>query len=224
MARRGPGLLLLLSLGCGSGEVPASAAPTSAPAAEAPTPVIPATIPATPTEEAPVSDPARLDWALSLAPAGDALLVQYTVTNTSQQTIYLSDLTPISGSGGFVLGERFINVAGGEAPGLVRLVRGRLDSVAPVPIPLDPGARALEPGKTASGSATVPLPIAAAHYHGKAAPVQGTPTSAVLEIGYLAGEVHWSALQLADGRGLTTSMPMDTMRFLRAGPLAIPTK
>ncbi len=218
MRRGGPGLLVTL-LGCSPGELPASPAPAEAQAAPSEPPAAPAA-----PQEAPVSDPARLDWALSLAPAGDALLVQYTVTNTSQQTIYLSDLLPISGQGGFLYGESFINVAGSGEPGLVRLVRGRLDSVAPVPIPLDPGARALEPGKSASGSATVKLPITPAHYHGKAAPLVGTPERAVLEIGYLQGEVHWTALSLADGRGLTTSLPMDTMRFLRAGPLAIPTK
>lgn len=215
--------------GCEAGQAGSSAGAesSSSPAPVIPAPVIPPAAdlgqaPGTTSQEAPVSDPARLDWALSLSPTGDALLVQYTVTNTSDETIYLSDLMPISAQGGFALGDSFINVTAGGQPGEVRFVRGRLDSVAPVPIPLDPGARALDPGKSATGSATVKLPITAAHYHGVAAPIQGTPSSAVLEIGYVRGEVHWSPLKLADGRGLTTSMPMDTMRFLRAGPLAIP--
>lgn len=216
-------------LGCEPGQARTDAVASTSPsvAPEVPAPVSPPAAdlgqaPGAASQEAPVSDPARLDWALSLSPSGDVLLVQYTVTNTSDETIYLSDLMPISAQGGFALGDSFINVTAGALPGEVRLVRGRLDSVAPVPIPLDPGARALDPGKSATGSATVKLPITAAHYHGVAAPVQGTPTSAVLEIGYVRGEVHWSPLKLADGRGLTTSMPMDTMRFLRAGPLAIP--
>lgn len=89
-----------------------------------------------------MTEPARLDWTLTLAPSGDALEVRYTVTSTSDQTIYLADLTPVPGEGGFLYGERFINVAGTPTPGLIRLVRGRLPSVAPTLLPLDPGARA----------------------------------------------------------------------------------
>lgn len=213
MARIGLLGLILLGLGCEAATAPAATAPpatTSAPAPAAPV-------------EAPVTHPARLEWSLELAPSGDALLVSYTVTSTTDRTIYLSDLMPVAGGGGLLLGEDFINVTGGE-PGVARLVRGRLDSVAPVPVPLDPGARALEPGKSATGTARVKLPLAPAHYHGQAAPLNGAPTQAVLEIGYLDGEVHWSPLQLADGRGLTTSMPMDAMRWLVAGPLPIPTR
>lgn len=172
--------------------------------------------------EPPMTEPARLDWTLTLAPSGDALEVRYTVTSTSDQTIYLADLTPVPGEGGFLYGERFINVAGTPTPGLIRLVRGRLPSVAPTLLPLDPGARALDPGKTASGAATIKLPITPAHYHGKAAPLNGEPAIATLEIGYLVGEVHWTALPLADGRSLTISSPADEMRVLSAGPLPIP--
>lgn len=166
--------------------------------------------------------PARLDWTLTLTPGGDALEVRYTVTSTSDATIYLADLTPVPGEGGFLYGEQFINVAGTPTPGLIRLVRGRLASVAPTLLPLDPGARALDPGKTATGMATIKLPIAPAHYHGKAAPLNGEPARATLEIGYLVGEVHWTALPLADGRSLTVSSPADEMRYLSAGPLPIP--
>ena len=178
--------------------------------------------PAPVAPETAMPEPARLDWTLTLAPSGDALEVRYTVTSTSDQTLYLADLTPVPSEGGFSYGERFINVAGTPTPGLIRLVRGRLASVAPTLLPLDPGARALDPGKTASGVATIKLPIAAAHYHGVAPPLNGAPTQATLEIGYLLGEVHWTALPLADGRSLTISSPADEMRTLRAGPLPIP--
>lgn len=165
-------------------------------------------------------DPATLDWSMALEAGG--LRIRYAVTNTSADTIYLSDQMPLPGKNTFVLGKDFINVAG-DGPGAVRFVRGRLRSIAPVILPLDPGTRPLQAGETATGEALVPLPITAAHYHGRAPVVSGTPTSAVLEIGYVTGQPHWKELALEDGGTLTTTLPMDEMRFLRTLAKPIPT-
>lgn len=206
-----------LLLGCGA--LGRSETPVAAPTA-ATTPSDATAPPLTPTEQAPMQDPARLDWSLALD--GARLKISYTVTNTSQAVIYLSDILPIAGQGSFVYGATFINVTAGAGPGDVRFVRGRLDSVAPLPFPLDPGARSVQPGASASGEALVDLPLRAQHYRGVAAPLQGEPRQAWLELGYLT-TAHWTELALADGRKMTTSMPQDEMRFLVAGPLAIPT-
>lgn len=174
-----------------------------------------------PMEVAPMTDPARLTWTLTRAADGRSLLVAYTVTSTSQETLYLCDALPVPGRQSFVLGRTFINVAGG-AEGELRLVRGRLKSVAPVVVPLEPGCRPLTPGQSVTGTATVPLPIQPAHYHGKAAPLVGTPTRATLEIGYVGADTTWSQLTMEDGLTLTTPSAGDEMRFLKAGPLPIP--
>lgn len=194
--------------------------PATASASTEVAPAAPATSPSS-DPGASMAEPARLDWSMALEAGG--LRIRYTVTSTSKDTIYLSDQMPVPGKTSFVLGETFINVAGGDAPGTVRFVRGRLTSVAPVPIPLDPGARALKAGQTLTGEALVPMPIQSAHYHGMAAPLNGTPTSATLEIGYVMGEAHWTELALEDGGKITITMPMDEMRTLRTAAKPIPT-
>lgn len=199
MSARGPGLLLLAGL--------AACSPTHA----------------DPLEQAPMSvaEPARLDWALKRSEDGAALEISYTVTNLSDRTLYLCDALPLPGEQSFVLGRDFINVAGG-GEGDVRFVRGRLVSVAPVVIPLQPGARPLAPGQTLSGSARVKLPLTPAHFHGRAPPFVGTPTRAWLEIGWVEAESTWAQLTLDDGRTLTTPSAQDPVQTLRAGPLPLP--
>ena len=169
----------------------------------------------------PAAAPATLDWSLEPAPDGASVRVRYTVTNTSDRTIYLCDALPMPGEKSLVLGRDFINVSGGT-DGDVRFVRGRLASVAPVVIPLQPGARPLAPGKSLSGSATVRLPLAPAHYHGKAMPFVGEPSRAWLEIGWVEADATWQTLTMEDGLTLTTPSAQDTMYSLRAGPLPLP--
>ena len=168
-----------------------------------------------------MSDLATLDWTLKPEKSGSALHVEYTITNTSPDNLFVADLLPVAGGGGFVLGEDFIIVVNGDSPDTVRLVRGRVPSYAP--IPLDPGARGLRPGESATGHAVVPLPLRAQHYHGGVDPLVGTPTKAVLEIGLLAADSHWTALPLASGASLTTASPIDAMRFARGAPIDLPT-
>lgn len=165
--------------------------------------------------------PARLDWTLTRAADGASLQIAYTVTSTADRTIYLCDALPVPGQQSFVLGRTFINVAGG-APGEVRLVRGRLASIAPVILPLEPGARPLAPGATLQGTAIVPLPLIAAHYHGKAQPLSGAPAQVWLELGWVEADAHWRNLTLETGQVLTTPGPEDEMGWLRAGPLPVP--
>lgn len=168
-----------------------------------------------------MSADARLDWTLSRAADGASLQIVYTVTSTCDRTIYLCDALPVPGKSGFVLGRTYINVAGG-AQGEVRLVRGRLASLARVVVPLEPGARPLAAGSSLKGEAIVPLPLIASHYHGKAAPITGTPARAWLELGWVEADAAWRTLTLEDGQRLTTPGPEDEMRWLKAGPLPIP--
>lgn len=165
--------------------------------------------------------PARLDWTLTRAADGASLQIAYTVTNTTDRTIYLCDALPVPGQQRFVLGRTYINVAGG-APGEVRFVRGRLASIAPVILPLEPGARPLAPGASLQGTAIVPLPLIASHYHGKAQPLSGAPTTAWLELGWVEADAHWRNLSLETGQSLTTPGPEDEMFWLRAGPIPVP--
>ena len=165
--------------------------------------------------------PATLDWTLERSSDGAALIVSYTVTNTSDRTIYLCDALPVPGDQSLVLGRDFINVSGG-AEGEVRFVRGRLASVAPVVLPLQPGARPLAPGKSLSGTARVRLPLTPSHFHGRAMPFVGTPRAGWLEIGWVEADAAWQNLALEGGASLTTPSGQDTMFTLRAGPLPLP--
>lgn len=192
----------------------ATAAP---PAPAVPTPAAPA-----PTSEEPVKAPASLEWDLALDHNGGALKITYTVTSRTDHTIYLADLLPVAGQGGFVWGDKAMIVMNSDKPDTVRFARGRVRSEAPVIVPLDPGARALEPGGTASGEALVPLPLKATHYHGTTAALKGGFKYAELEIGYLDGEVHWTSMPLADGRSMTVSSPVDPMGVIRGEPKPLP--
>lgn len=117
-----------------------------------------------------------------------------------------------------------VNVVNDSVPDTVLFIRGRIASEAPLPLALDPGARALDPGQTLTGHAQVPLPLQAFHYQGTAAPLRGKPAFAVLELGCIRGEAHWSELPLDDGTKLTISHPGDKMEVIRSDRKRLPSR
>jgi len=207
--------------GCQHPEDAARAAPSTpveGPAAPAPEASTRAT-----SEDAMVAKaPAKLDWSMALAPDGKAILVEYTLTNLTDHRIYAQDLMPLPGTKTFRYDPDFFIVTNGPEAGVVSFVRGRVRSEAPVAILIDPGGRAIDPGQSVKGGGKVPLPLVGAHYQGTVAPLTGTPTRAQLEICVLTGDVHWTYLQLDDGKNLTVSSPIDPVQNVISGELPLP--
>ena len=162
---------------------------------------------------------ADLEWTL-VKQAG-SLLLEYRITNRSKARFYLSDQLPVSGAKGWVVADKAVIVSNDAQANTVLFSRGRVASVTPLPFLVDPGARAIDPNQTLTGSALVKLPIAAWHYRGQTAAIQSSPQWAILEIGYLTS-AYWEELPLATGGKLTISQPSDPMLVLRFDRKAIP--
>lgn len=171
-----------------------------------------------------MSSVAKIDWTMTSIDGGKALKIDYRVHNLSDHRIYLSDLLPMPGAKTWKLGKNEIIVMNGDEPGTVVFARARVRSETPLPFLVDPGARAVDPGKTATGSAEVPLPLQAQHYRGTVAPLKGKKTTAILELGYVSGDAHWEELPLDDGSKLTVSHPSDKMDLLLADPKPLPNR
>lgn len=171
-----------------------------------------------------MNEPATLDFAMSVINGGKTLRIDYKVHNRSDKRFYLSDLLPVPGPRTWALGSTDIVVMNGAEPGTVVFTRARVPSTSPLPFLVDPGARLVEPGQSVSGAAEVALPLSAQHYRGTVAPLKGKPKLAQLELGYIAGEAHWSELPLDDGRKLTISNPSDPMQLLVSERKPIPTR
>lgn len=214
------GLLLACSTPAAPSAAPVSAGDPPVAAPEVAPTTVPTVEPASP--EAPMSDLATVDWDMSLEDGGKSLHIRYTVTSRADHRVYITDLLPVSGKGGFLWGEKSIIVMNDEAPDTALFVRARVASEAPVIVPLDPGARALDPGGTATGEAVVPWPLQGWHYHGTVAPLRPNLKQAALEIGVLDGDIGWTNLPLADGRQMTVSNPADPIGIIRGAVKPLP--
>lgn len=162
---------------------------------------------------------ADLEW--TLVKEANSLLLEYRITNRSKSRFYLSDQLPVSEGKSWGVADKAVIVSNDAQANTVLFSRGRVASVTPLPFLLDPGARAIDPNQTLTGSAVVNLPITAWHYRGQTAPIESPPQWAVLEIGYLT-DAHWQELPLATGGKLTISQPSDPMSVLRSQRKAIP--
>lgn len=171
-----------------------------------------------------VNDIATLEWSMTLIGGGHTLRINYQIRSLSDTPVYISDLLPIPGPKKWQLGVKSIMVTNASQPETVRFVRGRLQSEAPLARVIDPGARKLEPHQSLSGMAEVSLPLQGYHYQGTVAPLKTPLLWAVLEIGVIVGQVHWSELPLDDGSKLTISHPSDPMQVLRSNRQRIPVK
>jgi hypothetical protein len=174
---------------------------------------------------------ARLEWSLRPSADGSALIIEYEVTGGPEQPLYLLDRILHRGAGGALSAEddRVI-VLPGDTPGTVRFVRGfvrgakvRRRSIEIVPAP---AGRKVNFGETVHGEARVPLPIKPWHNFEPPDPLVGTPTTAVLEIGYLIGESDWARKKLVDGTEVTVPQPpqVPKQKFLRGEPLPVPAR
>lgn len=209
--------------GCQHPEDAARAAPSTP--VQSPVAPAPEASPRAASEDSMVSKaPAKLDWSMALAPDGKSILVKYTLTNLLDRRIYAQDLMPLPGTKTFRYDPDFFIVTNGPEAGVVSLVRGRVRSEAPVAILIDPGGRAVDPGQSVEGSGKIPLPLVGAHYQGTVAPLTGNPTRAQLEICVLTGDVHWTYLQLDDGKNLTVSSPIDPIETVVGSVLPLPVR
>jgi hypothetical protein len=111
----------------------------------------------------------------------------------------------------------------GASPSEVRFVRGDISPDSKVNIHYPAGVQSLAAGKTLTGSAIVNLPLVSWHPYGEVQPLEGAPTSAVLEVQIYPASTAQETVTLGDGgtlhRAARTAMPPET---LRAGPHKIP--
>ncbi len=168
--------------------------------------------------------PITLEWNLSQT--GDQLQLSYTVSNTSTSVVYLLDQLVVPSSKGLEPGFDRVIVRNADTPGVVSFARGFVRPDQPMGGGVYvPAARRLDPGKQLEGKAVVSLPLAAWHNFAPASPLIGSPTSAVLDIGYLPGHDKWTELKLSDGT--TAKAPghpfVATQKFIRAAQRKLPT-
>ncbi len=145
--------------------------------------------------------PIKLDWTLTRQ--GNTLQLTYTVENTSAKPVVLLDRLyhPMS-KGNEPAFDRVI-VRNSDTPGVVSFVRGYVAPDHPIGGVFQPIARKLEPKEKVTDSATIPLPLEAWHNFARPTPLTGTPTEAVLEIGYLVDHAKWVKIKLTDGSEYT---------------------
>jgi hypothetical protein len=162
-----------------------------------------------------------ISLSCELNKTGQALKVSYTLHNGGAERIYVLDQMVAARSGGFVQTPEALIIQQ-EAPSVAALIRGFVDPGHPVQFQYAPGARALDPGQSLTGSAEAPLPLRAQHPYGRPVPLQGKAESIVLRIGYLSGQVEWTQHPLQGGGSLTapTLAGVRGQRFARcARPL-----
>jgi hypothetical protein len=177
---------------------------------------------------APMSE-ARVEWSLRRSDDGSHLVVEYQVVGGPEQPFYLLDRVLLRGAGGVLTGadDRVI-VLPGERAGDVRFIRGfvrgqrvRGRSIEIIPAP---AGRLVEFGQTVEGSARVALPLGSWHNFEQADALTGTPSMAVLELGYLVGDSSWTRKRLSDGSEVTVPQPpqVPAQRWLRGAPIELP--
>jgi hypothetical protein len=171
---------------------------------------------AKPTDK-PMTNPISLDFTMKQD--GGKLHLDYTVTNHSKDAILVRDVSDSK----LVLAPTAIIAARGANPGEVRFVRGDISPDSKVNIHYPAGVQSLAAGKTLTGAAIVGLPLVSWHPYGEVQPLDGTPTSAVLEVQIYPTSTAQETAVLGDGgtihRAARTAMPPET---LRAGPYRIP--
>ena len=145
-----------------------------------------------------------LDWTMSRD--GDQLQIDYTVSNPTPARIYVLDELPV---GDAFAPDAIIVMGDPDAPDTVRLSRAlirTLEKVLTIPMP---GARAVEPGATLTGTARAPWPLRAWHNYSTVDPLRGQPAQAVLQIGYVAdpGASGFTQRHLPDGTTVTVPTP-----------------
>lgn len=165
---------------------------------------------------------ASLEWTMRLE--GARLRLEYSVKNLSKTRLYVAESVLVARKNAFERAPDAVITVNGAAPGTVEFVRGVRSPAVPVAVLREPTFRALEPGETMRGAATVGVPIKAWHNVARVEPITGTPSRAVLEVQYFVGEPPaWTDLPGTDGKPIRVPRGQESRR-LRTEPTPIPTK
>jgi hypothetical protein len=148
-----------------------------------------------------------IDWRMAVIDGGKKLRIEYTATNESDERLWLCDQLLTHENNELVYAADRVIVLNGDEPGQVLFARGRVDRHIPSAFPRNPGGRAFDPGQALTGTAEIALPLQAWHNYGHAAPLEGTPKTAVLELSYVKGEASWGQVTLRDGTTIVGPQP-----------------
>jgi hypothetical protein len=163
-----------------------------------------------------------LVWSMTPVDAGKRLHIDYTIKNHGKARIYVYDDMVVVEGDSLARAPQAIDVVNGDQPGVVRLVRGYVPSASKINIEYNPGVRPLEPGQELKGSAETALPLQAWHSYGRAEPLTGKPTSAVLEIHYFAGNHGLTTEKIKGGTMKKPARPDTDFQVLRSEPRPLP--
>ena len=163
----------------------------------------------------------QLQW--DMKKDGDLLIIDYTIYNKGKSPIVALDQLVV---GNDKIDPEAVVVHQGDSAGQVLFSRALVSTPAKVYITPLPVARVVEPGKSVTGRCTVPLPLRAWINYGTVAPLQGKPSTAVLEVGYVP-DADLSALStqtLGDGTTIKILDPigMEKHTALRGEPKPLP--
>jgi hypothetical protein len=112
-----------------------------------------------------------------------------------------------------------------DGHGHVLIIRGYVEPSARVVVDCIPGARAVEAGQSISGTAELPLPLAAWHPNTGARPLDAPATTATFEVGYVGGDPEWTHPPLDDGSTLEVpkiAYVLAHQRLVRGATLKLP--
>ena len=196
-------MALALAAGCSKDSNPGAPEPPEPAPAE------------TETEEEPVETNSDVDLDWTMSRAGDALRIEYRLTNRTEGDIFVADQLIAYHAGAVKRAPERVIVTAGSGPGVVRFVRGLVEADTEE-MDHPPGAERLAPNATRTGSATVPLPLRGWHNYSTPPDIPDDPRTAELEIAYLVGDsIEWGKVKSSDGAEITVPQMPSYLRFAR---------
>ena len=169
--------------------------------------------------------PLTLDVKVTRSPAGDRLVITYTVENGGGDAVFLVDELARPGDDGWKIDAAAVIVRETATDGVVRLVRGYAEPEADVRVALVPAARRLEPGQKLAGRGETPLPLQVSHPQDTPRPPRVPATGVIVEVGYLDAPVALATVELAGGGQALLPRAADLhqhQRFLSSQILPVP--
>lgn len=169
--------------------------------------------------------PLTLDAKVTRSPAGDRLVITYSVENGGSDAVYLIDELARPQEDGWTIDAAAVIVRESTTDGVLRLVRGYASPEADVRVALVPAARRLEPGQKLAGRGETPWPLQISHPQDSPHPPRAPATGVIVDVGYLDATVALSTVKLAGGGEALLPRAADLdehQRFLSSQILPVP--
>lgn len=144
----------------------------------------------------------ELDWTMTKDASGKRLHIDYSLKNKTADNIYVADQLLAYHEGKTKLVPARVIVAADSEPGVVRFVRGIVDT-GTTQFDKPPGATLVKAGAMHKGSADLDLPLTGWHNYAPPPAIPAHPKAAVLEIAYLRGPIEWGKVTTSDGIDVT---------------------